>query len=122
VRGRSMPAPHQAQTCQMNEVPAEVGPCHEPSGWSFVLGDRMRRNVIALVAAGIEFVRSTGVLDRLTVERSAIAKRSFEPRGWRRTISHVSDVLQHPKLPFVSYLYQSCFKALRNTALLPSKM
>jgi hypothetical protein len=93
-----------------------------PPVQTFVLGHRMLRNVISLAAAGFEFVRSTGVLDSLTVERSAIAERRFEPSGWRWNIGHLRDVLQHPKLPFVSYLDQWCFKALQNTELLPSKM
>jgi ribosomal protein L11 methylase PrmA len=102
----------------MNEVRADAGSYRDPSGRVFDLGDRVLRTVMPRAAADFEFVRSTGVLDRLIAEGSAIAEQRVEPSGLPRAFDDARYVLQHPKLPFVSYPYEWCFTALKRAALL----
>jgi ribosomal protein L11 methylase PrmA len=102
----------------MNGVPADAGSYRDPSGRVFVLGDRVLRTVMPRAAADFEFVRSTGVLDGLIAEGSAIAEQRVEPRGLPRDFDDARYVLQHPMLPFVSYPYEWCFTALKRAALL----
>jgi ribosomal protein L11 methylase PrmA len=98
----------------MGEVRADAGSYRDPSGRVFVLGDRVLRTVMPRAAADFDFVRSTGVLERLIAEGSAIAEQRVEPSGF----DDASYVVQHPKLPFVSYPYEWCFTALKRAALL----
>jgi len=105
-------------TRPMDEMGADAGSYRDPSGRVFVLGDRVLRSVMPRAAADFEFVRSTGVLERLIAEGSAIAEQQVEPSGLPRGLDDARYVLQHPKLPFVSYPYEWCFTALKRAALL----
>jgi ribosomal protein L11 methylase PrmA len=102
----------------MDEVRVDAGSYRDPSGRVFVLGDRVLRTVMPRAAADFEFVRSTGVLERLIAEGSAIAEQRVEPRGLPHDFDGARYVVQHPKLPFVSYPYEWCFTALKRAALL----
>jgi hypothetical protein len=88
----------------MNEARAEVGPCHDPSGWSFVLGDRVCCAMpCAAAAADFKFARSTAVLRNVDAEGLAIAKHASEPSRSRRILDELRHDLEHPRRPFVSY-------------------
>ena len=102
----------------MNEAPADAGSYRDPSGRVFVLGDRVLRTVMPRAAADFEFVRSTGVLQSLIAEGSAIAEEQVDPGGLPRSFNDARYVVQHPKLPFISYPYEWCFTALKRAALL----
>jgi len=102
----------------MDEVRADAGSYRDPSGRVFVLGDRVLRTVMPRAAADFEFVRSTGVLERLIAEGSAIAEQRIEPSGLPHDFDGARYVVQHPKLPFISYPYEWCFTALKRAALL----
>jgi hypothetical protein len=62
----------------MNEAPADAGSYRDPSGRVFVLDDRVLRTVMPRAAADFEFVRSTGVLQSLIAEGSAIAEERLQ--------------------------------------------
>jgi ribosomal protein L11 methylase PrmA len=102
----------------MQEVRADAGSYRDPSGRIFILGDRVLRTVMPRAAADFEFVRSTGVLERLIAEGSAIAEQRVEPGDLPTAFNDARYVVQHPKLPFVSYPYEWCFTALKRAALL----
>ena len=101
-----------------DEMRADAGSYRDPSGRVFVLGDRVLRSVMPRAAADFEFVRSTGVLERLIAEGSAIAEQRVDPSGLPPAFDDARYVVQHPKLPFVSYPYEWCFTALKRAALL----
>jgi hypothetical protein len=95
----------------MNEARPNTGSYRDPSGRVFVLGSRLLRTVAPRAAADFEFVRATGVLDRLIAEGSA--NRGATGRAERLARAFEARyVLQHPKLPFVSYPYEWCFKPI----------
>jgi ribosomal protein L11 methylase PrmA len=102
----------------MNEVQADAGSYRDPSGRIFILGDRVLRTVMPRAAADFEFVRSTGILERLIAEGSAIAEQRVEPSDLPPVFNDARYVVQHPKLPFISYPYEWCFTALKRAALL----
>jgi ribosomal protein L11 methylase PrmA len=102
----------------MNQAPADAGSYRDPSGRVFVLDDRVLRTVMPRAAADFEFVRSTGVLQSLIAEVSAIAEERVDPAGLPHGFNDARYVVQHPKLPFISYPYEWCFTALKRAALL----
>lgn len=105
----------------MNEARPDAGSYRDPSGRVFVLDDRVLRTVAPRAAADFEFVRATGVLDRLIAEGSGIAEQRVEPSGLLRTFGDARYVLQHPKLPFVSYLYEWCFIPIKEVVTWPGR-
>jgi ribosomal protein L11 methylase PrmA len=102
----------------VNEAQLDPGSYRDPSGRVFVLGDRVLRTVAARAATDFEFVRLTGVLQSLIAEGLVIAEERVEPSALPGDFSGARHVLQHPKLPFISYPYEWCFTALKRAALL----
>jgi ribosomal protein L11 methylase PrmA len=102
----------------VNEARPDAGSYRDPSGRVFVCDDRVLRTVAPHAAADFEFVRSTGMLQSLVAEGSAIAEQQVEPSELPRGFANARYVLQHPKLPFISYPYEWCFTALKRAALL----
>jgi ribosomal protein L11 methylase PrmA len=102
----------------VNEARPDAGSYRDPSGRVFVLEDRVLRTVAPRAAADFEFVRSTGVLQSLIAEGSVIAEEPVAPSQLPRGFNDARYVLQHPKLPFISYPYEWCFTALKRAALL----
>jgi ribosomal protein L11 methylase PrmA len=102
----------------MNEARLDTGSYRDPSGRVFILGDRVLRTVAPRAAAEFEFVRSTGVLQSLIADGLVIAEEKVAPSELPRDFNDARYVLQHPKLPFVSYPYEWCFTALKRAALL----
>jgi ribosomal protein L11 methylase PrmA len=102
----------------MKEVRADAGSYRDPSGRIFILDNRVLRTVMPRAAADFEFVRSTGVLERLIAEGSAIAEQRVDRGDLPAAFDDARYVVQHPKLPFVSYPYEWCFTALKRAALL----
>jgi ribosomal protein L11 methylase PrmA len=108
----------QGRTHLVNEAQPDAGSYRDPSGRVFVLNDRVLRTVAPRATADFEYVRSTGVLQSLIAEGSAIAEEQVDPGVLPRGFNDASYVLQHPKLPFISYPYEWCFTALKRAALL----
>jgi ribosomal protein L11 methylase PrmA len=102
----------------VNEARPDAGSYRDPSGRVFVCDDRVLRTVAPCAAADFEFVRSTGMLQSLVAEGSAIAEEPVEPSELPSGFENARYVLQHPKLPFISYPYEWCFTALKRAALL----
>ena len=102
----------------MNEARPDAGSYRDPSGRVFVLDDRVLRTVAPRAAADFEFVRSTGVLQSLITEGAVIAEEPVAAGELPRGLNDARYVLQHPKLPFISYPYEWCFTALKRAALL----
>jgi ribosomal protein L11 methylase PrmA len=85
----------------------------DPGGRVYERDGRILRAVMPPAAADFEFVRSTGLLDALGAEGLAVPATVVpEPLDGARY------VLEHPRLPFVSYPYEWSFPALKAAALL----
>jgi ribosomal protein L11 methylase PrmA len=96
----------------------ESGSYRDRRGRIFYVDDRVLRTVMPLALEDFEFVRASGLIDalidrgRLTAE-TIVDKDILGPEG-----DAASLVLEHPKLPFISYPYEWCFSALKDAALL----
>jgi ribosomal protein L11 methylase PrmA len=101
----------------MHELGPDAGSYRDPRGRVFVAEDRVLRTVAPSAAADFEFVRSTGVLPSLIAEGLVIAEEQVEPSQLSSGFEDARYVLQHPKLPFISYPYEWCFTALKRAAL-----
>ena len=90
----------------------------DPSGNVFVTDDRVFRSVSDIGAADYEFVRDSGFHQDLVAKRWLVESDELEPSFLEPTVPAPRYLLEHPKLPFISYPYEWCFSAMRSAALL----
>lgn len=102
----------------MSEAVADPGSFRDPSGRIYQIDGQIFRTITDYAAKDYEFVRDTGVLEHLCDDGKVIASKSvsrdvlgFEGRSARY-------VVEHPRLPFISYPYEWSFPALKAAALL----
>ncbi|MBI4265892.1 MAG: class I SAM-dependent methyltransferase [Acidobacteria bacterium] len=88
----------------------------DPAGFVFHADGRIRRAVTEYGLAPYRAVRATGLIDRLIASGALLPEKEIatELEGQ----PDVRLVLEHPRLPFVSYPYEWPFRALRAAALL----
>lgn len=102
----------------MDPARTATGSFRDPSGRVYVIADRVFRTVMPSAAEDFEFVRSTGLLKRLIEEGHVIAEKTVDPSVLGASARGARYVLEHPRLPFVSYPYEWPFPALKAAALL----
>jgi ribosomal protein L11 methylase PrmA len=84
-----------------------------------VLGDRVFRTVMPPARDDYEFVRSTRLLERLA-ERNLVIRAAETSADVldAAAVGNAIYVLEHPRVPFISYPYEWSFPALKAAALL----
>ncbi len=102
----------------MDPARPDTGSFRDPSGRVYVADDRVFRTVMPSAAGDFEFVRATGLLERLVEKGRVIPEKMIDPSGLREFGNGARYVLEHPRLPFVSYPYEWPFPALKAAALL----
>ena len=102
----------------MESVSAESGSFRDPRGRIFYLDDRVLRTVMPCALDDFEFVRSTGLINSLVADGSLVAESSVDKETLGELGADASLVLEHPRLPFISYPYEWSFSALKAAALL----
>lgn len=88
----------------------------DPAGFVFHEHGRVRRAVTEYGLPDVRAVRATGLIDRLMAAGSLLAEHEVATRLDGHP--EVRLVLEHPRLPFVSYPYEWPVRALRAAALL----
>ena len=94
----------------------------DPSGHVYVVEGQVFRTVMPRAREDYEFVRSTGVLQRMA-ERGLVIAATELPRELASArgangAANAAYVLEHPPIPYVSYPYEWSFPALKAAALL----
>ncbi|MEM7504129.1 MAG: class I SAM-dependent methyltransferase, partial [Pseudomonadota bacterium] len=99
-------------------MPSEVdaGSFRDRRGNIFFQNGRVYRSITSAALSDFEFVRSTGLLDRLREREQVIAEEVVD--DIEGAPENAALVIEHPKLPFVSYPYEWSFNALKAAALL----
>ena len=102
----------------MDTACRDPGSFRDPSGTVLVLADRVFRTVMPFAATDYEATRRTGILEELAAAGLVVAERAVGKEVLGAAGEDASYVLEHPKLPFISYPYEWCFHALKDAALL----
>jgi ribosomal protein L11 methylase PrmA len=90
----------------------------DPSGRVYVVDGRVFRTILPPAREDYEFVRSTSCLDRL-IERDLVISAEEVPKGaLAEAGADACYLLEHPRLPFISYPFEWSFPALKAAALL----
>ena len=101
----------------------EYSSFRDPSGYIYYQSDRILRAVMPVAADDFEFVRKSGLLDRLVQEQKLLPYHFVDTdflsnaTSWEAA-TPPAFVLEHPRVPFISYPYEWCFHALRDAARL----
>lgn len=96
----------------------DAGSLRDPGGRVYIFDDRVFRTVMPIAVADFEFVRKTPALEALIRDGLLIPEKVVEPQILGSFASGACYVLEHPRLPFISYPYEWCFAELKAAALL----
>jgi hypothetical protein len=97
-----------------------AGSFRDPSGHVYQGDGRVFRTVNSCFASDFEYVRSSGILEKLT-NAGLLLPLTVVPEGTDLIVGMETEtkyVLETPKLPFISYPYEWPFSALKAAALL----
>jgi len=102
----------------MSTTQALPGSFRDPSGQVFEVENRIFRTVTDYATSDFDFVRSTGLLQKLTLTGLVLPFETVDQDILGPIGKNASYVLESPKLPFVSFPYEWPFSALKAAALL----
>ena len=101
----------------MNHVAAEAGSFRDRRGRVFDVDGRIYRSVMPVAVNDYDFVRSTGLIDDVVRDRMLVAESRVDRSVLNGQGDDASFVLEHPRIPFISYPYEWSFSALKVAAL-----
>lgn len=96
----------------------ETGSYRDRRGQVHLLGDRVLRTVMPIARDDFEFVRSSGLIAALVDSGRLVGEQIVDNDVLGPAGDAASLVLEHPKLPYISYPYEWIFSALQDAALL----
>lgn len=97
---------------------ADPGSFRDPSGRVYLYDDRVFRTVNHCAAEDFDFVESTGISAKLVSKGYLLEYKKVECDLLGQAASGARYVIEHPKLPFISYPYEWSFKSLKAAAIL----
>ena len=98
-------------------IGAESGSFRDPSGQIFRRDGRIFRTVMPSAIDDFNFVRNSGFFDKLIPDGWLVPFEEIDPDVLGELPAAPAAVLEHPRLPFVSYPYEWPFNALKTAAL-----
>ena len=96
----------------------DPGSFRDPSGRILHADGRVLRAVFGAGAANFEKARAAGVYDRAIERGRLVAMTELEPKPFPGSDAAPCHLLEHPRIPFVSYPYEWTFSAWKAAALL----
>ena len=101
----------------MSAVAADPGSFRDPGGRSYATADRIFRSVMPPSASAYERARDSGLLGGLAARGLLVDSEEREPALLGALEPAPAYLLEHPRIPFVSYPYEWSFSLLRKAAL-----
>jgi ribosomal protein L11 methylase PrmA len=93
------------------------GSFRDPSGHVFEYDDLVFRTVNEGAREAYETVRDTGALQRLLDSGKIVGAKELSRSDWPAEFPGAAYVLEHPKIPYISYPYEWSFSQLKAAAL-----
>lgn len=101
----------------MNDTSADSGSFRDPRGRIYLVDDKVYRSVTEYGTADFEFVRDTGLIERLQSDGWVIPSKTVAKEVLDKYAPDARYALEHSRLPFISYPYEWPFSALKAAAL-----
>lgn len=95
----------------------DPGSFRDPSGRVYRAGDRIYRTIGKKAAADYEFARDGGILRKYADKNILIDSKERDVAEFDFADQTVAYVVEHPKVPFISYPYEWPFALLKEAAL-----
>ncbi len=102
----------------MTDPKLDPGSFRDPGGQVFVRDGRVFRTVNAPAAEDFDHVEASGLMDGLVGDGLVVESRKVSDDVLGIESPGLRHVLEHPRLPFISYPYEWPFHALKEAALL----
>lgn len=102
----------------MSVAEADPGSYRDIAGTVYHVGSRVFRTINDVAADDFDFLRDSGLLDALVADGRAVPAEDADPAELGDLADGARYVVQHPRLPFISYPYEWPFSALKAAALL----
>jgi len=96
---------------------ADPGSFRDPAGRVFRAGDRIFRTISPRAAADYQAARDSGIFGKLSERGLLIESAELDPGSLELSGEAVAHVVEHPRIPFVSYPYEWSFALLKDAAL-----
>src|SRR5439155_5329773 len=101
----------------MANVIADAGSIRDPASRVFSSGDRILRALMPSAAPSYEAARDSGLLDRLIGKGLLLSSQEVHRDALNGAAAGSSYVLEHPRIPFISYPYEWSFSLHKEAAL-----
>jgi ribosomal protein L11 methylase PrmA len=101
----------------MTGIATESGSFRDHRGHVYDVDGRIFRSVMPIAADDFKFVRATGLIDELVDDQMLVAETPVDRSVLNGQGDGASLVLEHPRLPYISYPYEWPFAALKAAAL-----
>ncbi|TPJ08348.1 class I SAM-dependent methyltransferase [Mesorhizobium sp. B2-8-1] len=95
----------------------DQGSFRDPSGQVFESGGRIFRQVTEAGRANYEAARDAGIYTRYQTSGKTISVKELPRSEWPRAVNAAAYVLEHSRVPIVTYPYEWSFLALQAAAL-----
>ncbi|MGH1481863.1 MAG: class I SAM-dependent methyltransferase [Geminicoccales bacterium] len=101
------------------QAPERVeGSFRDPAGQVFRSGDRIFRTINERAASDYEHVRDAGLLERFAKDGLLTGASEVDPELLGEDAQNARYVIEHPKIPFITFPYEWPFSVLKAAALL----
>jgi len=94
-----------------------AGSFRDPSGHVYESNGAIFRAIAPFAARDYQAARDAGVFDRLVGENKLVGLKEVDPTGLFTGTGAAAHLLEHPRIPFISYPYEWSFSLLRDAAL-----
>ena len=102
----------------MNEILFDSGSFRDPKGRIFYYKGKVYRALTHTGTENFNFVKKTGLLERLEKDRKVISSISLNDPQVNKLFCENIAIIEHNKIPFISYPYEWSFYFLKAAALL----
>lgn len=102
----------------MIDIRKDRGSFRDPRGSVYIARDHVYRTVMPRAATDFDAVRSTAAWEELLRKQWVLPEDKVDPEVLGDTGKGAIYVLEHPKLPYISYPYEWSFPLLKAAALL----
>jgi ribosomal protein L11 methylase PrmA len=93
------------------------GSFRDPSGHVFEFQGRILRTINQAAKLAYEAARDAGIIGKLSEEGALVASREVSETVWPLAIPGAAYLLEHDRVPFISYPYEWSFGELKAAAL-----
>lgn len=95
----------------------EAGSFRDPAGNVIISNNRVLRTVNEVARADYEAIRDKGILSKAIQQGFLISFQELDKPDWPIDTTDAAYIVEHPRIPYISYPYEWSFNQLKAAAL-----